>query len=158
MSHLDEFKTKFTDREALVKALCRTLGLTRNQIEVHTKAQTLIGYHGTEDNKVAHVIIRKTHARIPSDIGWEMKDGSYVGHVDDHDYRGSSWQSRGGGLNAVHYNDTWKLKLTENYNFELSKMVFEAKGIKCVECKDNRGRLQLRAKLVSQANKMKIHI
>lgn len=146
MSHLDEFKTKFTDKEALVRGLCR-MGFARHQIECHTKAQAILGYHGTEDNKVGHVIIRKAHTDIPSDIGWELKDGTYVGHVDSYHYSGRT----------ICYDQKWSMKLTESYNFELSKMTFEARGIKVQECKDSRGRLQLRAKMM-QNNKMKVHI
>jgi hypothetical protein len=149
MSHLDELKTTFTNREALILGLCRTLGITRDKIEVHNTAQQLIGYHGTSDNKKAHVILRKDNARCRSDQGWELKDGTFVGHLDSFDY----------GNGYVCYDQQFRLKLTENYNFEASKMVLQAKGLNVVECKDNKGRLQLRAKMnKAPLNQMRIRI
>ena len=123
MSHLDEFKTTFKNKEAFVLALCRTLGLTKTQIEVYEKAQAIIGYHGTDDNKVGHIIIRKQYAKIPSDIGWEMKDGVLVGHVDNFDYSHENWLRQGGG-HKISYGADFNLKLTEAYNFEVSKLAF----------------------------------
>jgi hypothetical protein len=156
MSHLDEFQTEMTDQEALIKALCR-MGFTRDQIEVHERAQTIIGYHGTEDRKVGHIIIRQAYSRIPSDIGWEKKNGNFVGHVDAFDYRGPGWRDRcKGGINNVIYDKTWNVQLLNNYNFEKSKMALEARGIKCTECKDSRGRLQLRA--IMKINKLKTKV
>jgi hypothetical protein len=153
MSHLDEFKTSFKNKEAFVKALCRTLDLKTNQIEVFEKAQAIQGYHGTQDGKVGHIIIRKQHTFIPSDIGWEMKDGVLVSHVDAFDYCRLNKNGQ-----RVCYDSKFNLKLTESYNFELSKMTFQARGIQCVECRDAKGRLQLKAKIKPAANKLKVHI
>jgi hypothetical protein len=156
MSHLDEFQTEMNDLEALIRGLCR-MGFTRDQIQTYTKAQDIIGYHGTDDRKVGHVIIRKDHTRIPSDIGWEMKNGNYVGHVDAFDYTGSGWSSRiKGGQNNVIYDQRWHVQLLNNYNLEKSKMALQARGIPCTECKDARGRLQLRA--IMKVNKLKTKV
>ena len=147
MSHLDEFKTSFKDKEAFIRGLVRTMNLACNQIEVYEKAQPIVGYHKMEDRKFGHVIVRREHTRIPSDIGWEMKDGVLVSHLDAFQYH-----------NSPCYDQKFILKLTENYNFELSKMAFESKGIKCTECRDAKGRLQLRAKFAKAASRLKIHI
>jgi len=148
MSHLDEAKTTMKDTEALVRALCSTLSLNRNQIEIHEKAQPIIGYHGTEDRKVGNVIIRKQHSKIPSDVGWEMKDGVLVGHLDTFQYGGS----------RINYGQAFQVKLTESYNFEKTKMIYEAKGLQVVVCRDSKNRLQLRAKLAKAATQAKIRL
>ena len=153
MSHLDEFQTEMTDQEALIKALCR-MSFTRDQIEIHERAQAIIGYHGTDDHKVGHIVIRKQHSRIPSDIGWEKKNGNFVGHVDAFDYTGSVWRDRCKG--GVIYNQAWNIQLLNNYNLEKSKMALQARGTPCKECKDARGRLQLRA--IIKINKLKTKV
>ena len=156
MSHLNEFETEMDDQEALLRALCR-VGFTRDQIEVHDRACSMVGYHGTEDNKVGHIIIRKNNSRIPSDIGWEKKDETYVAHVDNFDYTNPAWIGRGGGPGAPIYNDRWHINLLNFYNLEKAKLGYEAKGLTCIETKDEKGRLQLRAKfhVTSEASKIK---
>jgi hypothetical protein len=139
MSHLDEAKTTMTSQEGLIRALI-ALGFTRNQIEIHAKAKDIIGYHNTEDGKVGHVIIRRQHTKIPSDIGWEMKDGNYVGHIDAHNY--SSWEGHRG---STVYDKKWSVNLVRNYNIETTKMHFEAKGLTARVVTDAKGRTQVRA-------------
>lgn len=156
MSHLDEFETEFTNKDMLIKALTR-VGFTRDQIEVHDRAQVIVGYHGTEDGKVGHVIIRKKYSGIPSDIGWEFKNGKCISHVDDFDYR--SWASNGKSNGKALYDKAWTVGLLNYYNLETSKAAFESRGIQCIECKDSKGRLQLKAKFSKASdNKIKIHI
>jgi hypothetical protein len=153
MSHLDEFKTQFKNIEAFVRALCR-MGFERNQIEVNEKAKVIMGYHRAEDGKVGHVIIRQPHTMIPSDIGWEMKDGVLVSHVDQFDYNRVNQKT---GQRVV-YNAAFNVKLTEFYNLELTKMTYEARGLTVVECRDSKNRLQLKAKLAKAAVKARIRL
>jgi hypothetical protein len=134
MSHLNSFKTDITDRDALVRALCR-MGFTRNQIEVHDKAQPILGFHGTQDRKVGHIIIRKGNTNISSDIGWEKQGETFVGHVD------SYW-----GI----YTDDWHVQLMDGYNTEVKKAELEAKGFVVVEDRDEQNRIRLRAKFTTK--------
>lgn len=134
MSHLNDFESVATDQEALIRALCR-MGFTRAQIEVHETAQRINGYH-VEDDKVGHIIIRKQHSNIPSDIGWEKnEDGIFVGHVDSYNY---SWVSK-----ARHYNEKFNNELFTYYNVEKMKMDMEGKGIEYKESLDAKGRPML---------------
>lgn len=139
MSHLDEAKTTMTEKEGLIRALVAQ-GFKRNQIEVHDKAVAIIGYHNTADGKVGHIIIRQKHTGIPSDIGWELKDGCYVGHMDAHDY--STWEKYKG---AKVYDKKWTVGLVRQYNMETTKMTFEAKGLITRIVTDAKGRTQIRA-------------
>jgi len=139
MSHLNTFKTDITDRDCLVKALCR-MGFTRNQIEVNDKAENLRGYHGFEGQK-AHVIIRQPHSQIRSDVGWEKQGETFVGHVDGY------W-----GI----YDDKWNVTLMDNYITEKKKAELEAKGLTVVETRDAMNRIQLRAKFAAPKNTGKI--
>jgi hypothetical protein len=134
MSHLNAMKTQMSDREMLVRALCRHMHLNRNQIEVHDKAQPIIGYHGNEDQVVGNVIIRKGKSGIPSDIGWEQKDGAFTGHVDSFDYtQNSSWNSK------IILDDNWNLGLQDAYNREVLVQGLKDKGKEFTETVDKDG-------------------
>jgi hypothetical protein len=50
------------------------------------------------------------------------------------------------------YDQKWLDRLTMYYNIEKSKMEFNAKGIECIEAKDAKGRIQLRAKFPVRNN------
>lgn len=133
MSHYNGFNTQITDLEALVRALCkekiRGHVITRDMIEVHDKPAKLNGYYGT-DNRTAQVIIRKQNYQGYGDMGFvKNSDGTYMAIVDDSDV-----------------NDQYRGSLQMHYNIEKTKMTFESKGIKYVEAKDEKGRIQLRAK------------
>ena len=121
MSHLNEYETEMDDQESLISALIRQ-GFTREQIEVHQRAQTLVGYHGVSDGKVAHVIIRQKNAKIPSDIGWEFKNKIFLGHVDSYDYTQRSWGSK------IRLDDNWSQGLQQCYNQEVIKQGLTDKG------------------------------
>jgi hypothetical protein len=153
MSHLDEFETTMTDKEALLRALVR-MGFTREHIEVNAKGRLINGYHATEDNKMGHIIINKQHSKIPSEIGWEEKDGCYVSHVDAYNY--SNFNDYRG---CPVYDHAWQMKLLEYYNLEKDKMTLSARGITCTETRDSKGRLQLIAKMgKAKTNQMKIRM
>jgi hypothetical protein len=158
MSHLNAFKTDMTDKDALIKAICRKMGITRAQVEDHDKAQPIIGYHGTEDQKVGHIIVRARYAHIPSDIGWELKDGQYVAHVDNFDYTNSGWVGRGGGPGSPIMNEKWNTELMDYYIIEKKRAELEAKGLTVVETRDEQNHLQLRAKFSVQNAGSKIKV
>ena len=151
MSHLNDFITQATDQDALIRALCR-MNFIKEQIKIFNQPQTINGYHST-DNKVGHIIIRSEHTKIPSDIGWEKKQGVFVGHVDAFQYAGNStWPQA-----KTVYDEIWHSKLYTYYNIEKSKMALEARGLSYTEVIDTQGRIQLRSKFTVQAtSKIKV--
>ena len=142
MSHYNDFETEITDQEALVRALCRCttqMGqLDRNKIESHKEAKNLYGYHGDMREQKAHVIIRRKYVSgAANDIGFvKDENGKFKAIISDYD------------SNAQ--NHTWLTKLYTYYNVERSKMEFEARGIEYTESKDDKGRIQLRAKFKTE--------
>jgi hypothetical protein len=155
MSHLNAFTTEMSDKDALLKALTR-MGIPRNCIEVHDRAQPIVGYHGTSDHKVGHIIVRRQHARIPSDIGWEKVGDKYLAHVDDFDYTHTSWRNQGAGPGSPIYNQAWNTELLNYYITEKKKAEMEAKGLTVIEERDELNRIRLRAKFVTKNTTSKI--
>lgn len=156
MSHLNEFETEMDSQEALIRALVR-MGFNKNRIEIHDQAVKINGYH-QEDNFRGHIVIRKPHSGIPSDIGWEKKGGVYVSHLDGYNY--TSWaQSSEYRYVSRHYDQRFNVQLLNYYNLEKSKMELEAKGIPYTETTDAKGRLMLRAKfkVSNSQSKIKVH-
>jgi len=125
MSHLNEMATAMTDKEMLVRALCKKLGIQRRDIEVHDRPVAIHGYH-EEDQFVGHVIVRKGKSGIPSDIGWELKNGAFVGHVDSFDYTHSEWQ---GMRPTIILDEAWCQGLQDVYNQETLKQGLADRGI-----------------------------
>jgi hypothetical protein len=138
MSHFNDFETTITDPDALVRALAR-MGIQEKDIEKHSTAVRLNGYHAEEKNNAHVVVRRKVFGTANSDIGWELKDGKYVAHIDEFDYG-----------NGSPFNKIWQTKLYTYYNVEKSKIEFEQRGIEYTESKDDKGRIQLRAKFKAQ--------
>jgi hypothetical protein len=125
MSHLNEMATQMSNREMLIRALCKKLGIQRRDIEVHDRATAIHGYH-EEDNFDGHVIVRKGKSGIPSDIGWELKNGTFVAHVDKYDYTRSEW---GGMRPKIVLDDDWANGLQDVYNQETLKQGLTDKGV-----------------------------
>lgn len=152
MSHLHEMKTAFEDIEAFISALVRE-GFKRNQIEQHAKAVRINGYHA-EDNFMGHIVIRKQHSGIPSDVGWEIRDGVLVAHVDAYDYSRCHW------ANATRkYDEAFRVKLVESYNIELAKKALNAKGVKFTETtKDGKTKIIAKFKVPKTKSKIKVHL
>lgn len=145
MSHLNEFKSTITDEAALLKALCRVdcFGRvqTRQSIEVHKNAVPLTGY--ATENKRAHIVIRRNNAPGSyNDLGFfKGQDGTYQAMIGDN------------------YDQKWLGKLTMYYNVEKSKQEFADRGIECVETKDEKGRIQLRAKFKTEVtNRVQVKV
>lgn len=134
MSHLNEMATSMTDKEMLIQALCKHMKLNRRDIEVHDRAQRINGYHA-EDNFHGHIIIRKGKSGIPSDIGWELKNGQYVGHVDSYDY--TNWSRPDCG--KIRLDAAWGQGLQQTYNHEVIKQGLIKKGYKFMESFDKEG-------------------
>jgi hypothetical protein len=107
---------------------------TRNQIEAHEDPKHLYGYQGDRREQKANVIIRRNNVGgAANDVGFFRDgDGKYNAIISEYD--------------SGHYNKQWLGKLTTFYNVEKSKMELEAKGIEYTETKDDKGRIQLRAK------------
>ena len=148
MSHLAQYQTEYTNQEALVRALVR-LGFQLEHIEVHEKPKILNDYHNT-NNILANVIIRKAHSGIPSDVGWELKDGVFIDHTDDYDYRRGSWRA------TRIYDADFQVKLKVAYNIEVHKLILEQKGRIPIECKLPDGRIQIRCKFLTKKTEQKI--
>jgi hypothetical protein len=121
MSHLNAMKTTMRDKEMLIRALCKHMKINRNQIEVHDKVTRIYGYH-SEEIFQGNVIVRKEHTGIPSDIGWELKGDSFVGHVDAYDYQ-----------RGKVYDPAWSMGLQQVYNHEVMKQGLTNKGIAYTE-------------------------
>ena len=142
MSHLADLTTTIKDTGALIEALIQ-VGFKREQIEIHSTAVTMTGYHGIADNKKAHIIIRKQHTGIPSDIGFEMgADGFYHAHIDNYNY---SPNFGGSHCRGGHYDDTWTQKVQTYYNVAVSEKALKAQGLKYEKSFDSAGRIVLKA-------------
>ena len=135
MSHHVQFKSQFTDREALIRALCRVehpvrgSHWTRNSIELHDQAQILNDWRGDCTANKGNVIVRRQNIdRLSTDLGFELtKEGTYNVHIDE-------------------AQKNWVTRLTTYYNVEKTKMELDQRGIKYVESLDEKGRIQLKAK------------
>ena len=150
MSHYNDFETQITNKDALIRALCRcdTL-LGRNwvttDIEVHDQAQHLYGYKGDVRPEVAHVIIRKGKIHVAAnDIGFvKAENGKYRAIISEYDQK--------------YHNPLWQSKLYTYYNIECSKIALEKKGMTYTEVIDDKGRIQLRSKFTVQtSSKIKV--
>jgi hypothetical protein len=129
MSHYANLATNIVDQEALIRALCHMRNrnervFTRNQIEVHEKAQHLYGYQNDERSQTANVIIRRANVGgNANDVGFvKGKDGRFSAIISEYD--------------SGHYTAQWLSQLTTWYGVEKSKIELDAKGIKYVESTD----------------------
>lgn len=151
MSHYNDFETEITDQNALVRALCRMNNahnqtIQQNWIELHDKATHLYGYKGDRRQQTAHVVIRKNNVgNAANDLGFvRNEDGRYGAIISDYDRN--------------HFNNQWCNKLYTYYNIEKSKIELENKGIEYTECKDDVGRIQLRAKFKTSEKQSRIKV
>jgi glutaredoxin len=139
VSHYNNFNTQITDPKALARALCRCKSrngytFTEAMIENHEIAVSLKGYQNDIRQQTANVIIRRNHVGGSSnDIGFAKQgDGTYQAIISDFD--------------SSYYSKQWLGHLQMHYNIEKTKISLDEKGIKYVETKDEKGRIQLRAK------------
>lgn len=106
MSRYCKVQTMFTDPKALMEALAETGGWTLAQIEQHTVAQHLFGYHGDKRSEKAHIIIRRKFVgRNSNDIGFVVgEDGNYEAIISEYDSRkyGAKWIGELRGNYAFH--------------------------------------------------------
>jgi hypothetical protein len=141
MSHYLAMETQITDQEALVRALCRSISratgkvFTRNQIEICDNPRNLYGYQNDLREQTANVILRRQHVGGSSnDIGFvKGPNGTYSAIVSDFDRSNC-------------YGEPWLTKLYTYYNVEKAKMEMDSRGVQYTETKDDKGRIQLRAK------------
>jgi hypothetical protein len=133
-------ETQITDQEALVRALCRSISratskeFTRGQIEVCDNPRNLYGYQNDRRAQTANVILRRQHVGgLSNDIGFAKgKDGTYSAIISEYD--------------SGYYTKEWLTRLYTFYNVEKAKMEMDSRGVQYTETKDDRGRIQLRAK------------
>jgi hypothetical protein len=150
MSHFNNFETIITDKEALIRALCRCDNrngniFRKNQIEDHNEATHLYGYQDDQRAQKANIIIRRHNVGgAANDLGFIEANGTYKAIISDYD--------------SGFYNKQWLGKLTTYYNVEKSKMELDAKGIAYTEVKDAQGRIQLRAKFKADMNASRIQV
>lgn len=116
MSRYCLVETMFTDPKALMDALAETGNWTLEQIEHHTVAQHLVGYHGDQRSEKAHIIIRRKFVgRSSNDIGFVLgDDGHYTAII-------SSFDSN-------KYGENWAGRLKGNYAFHKVRRDMEARG------------------------------
>jgi hypothetical protein len=111
-------KTSITDKEMLIRTLMSRMGLKRNQIEVHDRAQRIINHYHPDEVFVGNVVVRQENTGIRSDIGWELtKDGTYAAHLDSYDYQAKT-----------RYDDVWANSIQDTYNLEVCKQGLVDKG------------------------------
>lgn len=72
MSHFTQIKTKFRNRECLVKALIQ-LNLSP---QVHEVAQVLRGYYGSQAQYTAEIIVLGRTIKARADIGFKWSDAT----------------------------------------------------------------------------------
>jgi hypothetical protein len=109
-------ETEFRNPEALILALMETGLWTREQIEIHTKPQHLVGYHGDLRPEKAEIIIRRKHVGSSSnDIGFSRnEDGMFTAIISEFD--------------KTKYSTTWINKLKGNYAFQAIRLQQENRG------------------------------
>lgn len=101
MSAYITLATPMIDQECLLAALS-DLGFSKEKVEVHEKAVSLVGYEGAHRLQRAHLVIRRRHVGSASnDLGFERTATGFRAHVSDFD------QARYGGA--------WMRKLQDRY-------------------------------------------
>lgn len=87
MSHFTAVKTKFTDKETIIKAL-QNMGFNP---EVHDNGVNLDNRWGTTD--IAHIVIRRNQlgARCGADLGFKKTESGYEITADDFEMQFSSY-------------------------------------------------------------------
>jgi hypothetical protein len=109
-------ETEFRNPEALILALMETGLWTREQVEMHEKAEHLFGYHGDLRPEKANIIIRRKNVGSSSnDIGFQrQEDGTFTAIISEFD--------------KSKYNKSWTDKLKANYAYQAIRLQQEAKG------------------------------
>lgn len=132
MSHYLDIETCMSDEKALVRALAR-MGYTT--VETHKEPQNLYGYKGDMRTQKAEVIIRRNYVgQASNDIGYAKgPDGNFKAIISEYD--------------SSKHNTEWQNKVSTYYNVEKAKMTYEKRNIKYTENCDDKGRIQLRARL-----------
>lgn len=116
MSMYCVIETQFKNEEALIFALIETGLWRKDQIEIHSEPQHLVGYRGDLRQDKANIIIRRKYIGPSSnDIGFQRnKDGTFKAIISEFD------KSR--------YNQSWIDKLKSNYAFHAIRLQQEKKG------------------------------
>lgn len=116
MSRYCVVTTQFTDPESLIAALVETGSWSIENIEHHTVANSLFGYHGDERKEKAHIIIRRKFVgHNANDIGFVVgEDGKYKAIISEFD--------------SNKYGNKWIGKLKGSYAFYTVKREMESRG------------------------------
>ncbi len=116
MSMYASIKTQFKDEAALIAALMETGNWTREQIEVHSEPQNLLGYRGDVREDTANIIVRRKHVGSASnDIGFRRTEtGEFEAVISKYDRR--------------KHNDKWLGQLRGNYAFHLLERQQRTRG------------------------------
>ena len=103
--------------------------------EVHEEPKYLYGYQGDKREQKAEVIIRRAYVGSSSnDIGYvKGPDGNFKALISDYD--------------SHKHNAEWQNKVSTYYNIEKAKLTCENKRMKYTETVDDKGRIQLIARL-----------
>lgn len=101
MSEYTEIKTEFRDQKCLVEALM-ALGVKKEHIESHEKAQALYGFQNDRRDQKAEIIIRRKHVGgAANDVGFARQaDGTFKLISSEYDRRNhGNYAAKYGGYN-----------------------------------------------------------
>jgi hypothetical protein len=87
MSHFTAVKTKFTDKDTLIRAL-RNMGFIP---EIHEEGTNLNNRWGTTD--VAHIVIPRSQLGCGADLGFQKTEEGYAITADEYEMRKSQYQN-----------------------------------------------------------------
>ena len=92
-----------------------------NDVELHEKPQTLVGFEGLDREQRAEIIIRRRHlGGASNDLGFSRNsDGRFTAIVSDFD------RARFGGA--------WLMKLTQRYAYHVTREKLTEQGFDLVE-------------------------
>jgi hypothetical protein len=131
MSHFTVLKTKFADRDGLVRAL-GDAGFKEGVVEVHDEPQTLYGFQGDPRPEKAEVVIRRKHLGSASnDLGFARgDDGTFTAVVSSYD--------------RARFGKPWLERLTQRYAYHVTVAKLAEQGFEIArEETDSDGRLRL---------------
>jgi hypothetical protein len=115
MSAYIQYTTPMIEEDVLITALCE-MGFSREHIETHQSAATLVGFEGRIRPEKGHIVIRRQHVGMASnDIGFIKEEGGYRMIISAYD--------------RSKYNETWRKRLQDAYNNNLSVHIQKMSGL-----------------------------
>ena len=128
MSHFTTLRTQITDIKALRAALA-DLGF--NEVEVHDRAQPLLGFRGDEREQKAEVIIRRKH------LGWLSNDLGFKRNA------GGTFDAIISGYDRMKYSQKWLDRLTQRYAYHVARAKLEEQGFVLTSEEQKDGKIHL---------------